>query len=93
MEIPASVLMATGTYAYVAIKGSLYANDSAVFGLNEVETKALVKKFSNSQREVINGILLSAPPIQVVNALGQLGYRVVCTTGEAEVVWTMQREV
>lgn len=93
MDIPTSVLMATTTYAYVVVKGSVYASDSAVFGLNEIETKALVKKFSNSHKEVINGVLLKAPPLDIVNALGQLGYRVVATTGEAEVVWTLQREV
>ncbi|XP_056647846.1 uncharacterized protein LOC130901079 [Diorhabda carinulata] len=93
MDIPTSVLLATTTYAYVVVKGSIYASDSAVFGLNEIETKALVKKFSNSQKDVINGVLLKAPPLDIVNALGQLGYRVVATTGEAEVVWTLQREV
>ncbi|KAG5892947.1 hypothetical protein JTB14_014999 [Gonioctena quinquepunctata] len=85
--------MSTGTSAYVAVKGSLHAADSAVFGLDNVEIKALVKKFSDSKKEVINGILLQAPPMDVVNALGQLGYRVIATTGEAEVVWTMQRDV
>lgn len=85
--------MSSGNHAYVAVKASLHATDSAVFGLNEEEIKALMKKFSNNRLEVINGILLKAPPIDVINALGQLGYRVVATTGEAEVVWTMQRDI
>lgn len=85
--------MSSGNFAYVAVKASLHASDSAVFGLNEVEFKALVKKFSNYQKEVINGVLLKASPMEVVNALGQLGYRVVATTGEGEIVWTMQRDV
>lgn len=94
MEIPANILMSSGMYAYVAIKASVHATDSAVFGLNDDETNALSKKFNNSvKKEIINGILLKAPPIDVVNALGQLGYKVVTTTGEAEVVWTMQREL
>ncbi|CAH1955828.1 unnamed protein product [Acanthoscelides obtectus] len=80
-------------FTYVAVKASLYASDSSVFGLDEAETKALVKKFSNYQKPVINGILLKAAPMEVVNALSQLGYRVVATTGEAEIVWTMQREI
>lgn len=95
-DIPASVLMPSGNYAYVVVKGSLHATDSAVFGLNDVETRALRKKYSytqNEAREVINGVMLRAPPVEVVNALGQLGYKVVATTGEAEVIWTMQREV
>lgn len=93
MELPANLLMTTGTYAYVAVKGSLHADDCAVFGLNEAEEKALVKKFAGFQKSVINGILVKASPVQVVNALGQLGYRVVATTGEAEIVWTMQRDI
>lgn len=93
MDIPASILMANVNHAYVAVKASLHATDSAVFGLNEEEIKALTKKFSDYSKEVINGVLLKAAPMDVVNALGQLGYRVVATTGEAEIVWTMQREV
>lgn len=85
--------MSSGNYAYVAVKASIHAADSSVFGLNEEEIKALVKKFSDYHKQVINGILLKAAPIDVVNALGQLGYRVVATTGEAEIVWTMQRDI
>lgn len=85
--------MSTGTYAYVAVKGSIHSGDCTVFGLNEAEEKALVKKFSGVKKDVINGILLKSSPLQLVNALGQLGYRVVATTGEAEIVWTMQRDV
>lgn len=85
--------MSSGNHAYVAVKASIHAADSAVFGLNEEEIKALLKKFSNKHQEVINGILLNVTPMEVVNALGQLGYKVVATTGEAEIVWTMQREI
>lgn len=93
MEIPASLLMSSGTFAYVAVKASLHAADCAVFGLNNDEIVALVKRFENYRKDIINGILLKANPIQAVNALGQLGYRVVATTGETEVVWTMQRDL
>ena len=93
MEIPASLLMSSGTYAYVAVKASIHASDSAVFGLYDDEIKALVKRFSEYRKEIINGVLLKASPLEVVNALGQLGYRVVATTGEAEVIWTMQRDI
>jgi hypothetical protein len=37
--------------------------------------------------------LFPGPPIQVINTLSELGYKVVCSTGDAEVVWTLQREV
>lgn len=94
MDIPANILMSSGMYAYVAVKASVHASDSAVFGLNDDEINALCKKYNNSVRkDVINGILLKAAPIEVVNSLGQLGYKVVTTTGEAEIVWTMQREL
>lgn len=94
MEIPANILMSSGMYTYVAVKASIHATDSAVFGLNDDEINALSAKYNASVRkDIVNGILLKAAPITVVNALGQLGYKVVCTTGEAEVIWTMQREL
>ncbi|CAG9825481.1 unnamed protein product [Phaedon cochleariae] len=92
MEIPASLLVTTGTFVYVAVKGSLHSSDTSVFGLCEVEVKALVKRFSNKQKEVINGIILEAPPIVVINALSQLGYRVVATTGASQSLDEMEFE-
>lgn len=93
MEIPASLLVSSGMYAYVAVKASIHATDSAVFGLNDVELNALVKRFHNYRKDIINGTLLKATPIELINALAEIGYRVVATTGEAEVVWTLQRDV
>jgi hypothetical protein len=43
--------------------------------------------------ELIYVWLFPGPTIQVINTLSELGYKVVCSTGEAEVVWTLQREV
>lgn len=93
MEIPASLLMSSGMHTYVCVKASLHAADSAVFGLNQAEKKAITKRFHDYQKEVVNGILVKGPAIEVVNALGELGYKVVGTTGEAEIVWTMQRDL
>lgn len=94
MEIPANILMSSGVYAYVAVKASVHSDESAVFGLNEDEVNALSKKYNNCVRkDVINGVLLKAPPMNIINALGQLGYKVVTSTGEAEVIWTLQREL
>lgn len=96
MDLPvsaASLLESSGTHAYVAVKASIYAEDSAVFGLNEVEKNALVKRFQNYQKPITNGVLIKGPPIDIVNALGELGYRVVASTGEAEILWTMQRDL
>lgn len=36
--------------------------------------------------------LISGTPFSVINALAELGYRVICSTGETEILWTMQRE-
>lgn len=80
-------------HAYVAVKASLHAADSSVFGLNDEELNALVKRFHNYRKDIINGILLKATPIEIINALAELGYRVVGTTGETEIVWTMQRDL
>lgn len=92
MEIPDSVLMCT-THTYVAIKASLHASTTAVFGLSREEDSALTKRFKNFRQEIPNGVLLKESPIAVVNALSELGYKVVGTTGESEIVWTMQRDV
>lgn len=82
----------SGLFAYVAIKASLHSESCAVFGLNDVEISALSKRYK-SENEVINGTLFRAPPMTLVNALSLLGYKVVATTGEAEIVWTMQRDL
>lgn len=82
-----------GTFTYVAVKGSLHASESAVFGLNADEVKAITKRFPSSTTECVNGIRIKAAPLDVINSLSLLGYKVVCTTGEIEVVWTLQREV
>jgi len=37
--------------------------------------------------------VFAGPPIAVINTLSELGYEVVSSTGEAEVVWTLRREV
>lgn len=94
MEAPSNITLPTcTTFVYVAVKASLHAKATAVFGLNKQEEIALTKHFDNFSQEVINGVLLKGAPIQIVNALAELGYKVIGTTGESETVWTMQREV
>lgn len=36
---------------------------------------------------------IAGPPFSIINALAELGYRVICSTGEAEILWTLQREL
>lgn len=79
---------------YVAVKASLYDRDCSVFGLTQDEQSALHKKFNTvPPREVINGFSLQAPAIQIVNALSELGYRVVSCAGESQLTWTLAREI
>lgn len=85
--------MSSGMHAYVAVKASLHAEHSSIFGLNEIETNALVKRFNSYRKDVVNGILLKGSPIEIINALGELGYRVISSTGETDIVWTLQRDI
>ncbi|CAH2104640.1 unnamed protein product [Euphydryas editha] len=78
---------------YIAIKGSLHANDSSVFGLRHEEIKAIIQKFPGSGSNVVNGVTIKANALQAINALCQLGYKVICSTGETEITWTLQRDI
>lgn len=77
---------------YVAIKGSLHASDCSVFGLGEEEIRAISKKYPGSG-VVVNGVSLKANVVDAINSLAQLGYKIIASTGEAEITWTLQREV
>lgn len=79
---------------YVAVKASLYDRDCSVFGLTPDEQSALHKKFNTvTPREVINGFSLQSPALLIVNALSELGYRVVCCSGESQLTWTLARDI
>lgn len=80
-------------FYYIFIKGSLYSPDSAVFGLEAQEIQALANKFQSPCKQIENGIMFKKPAYEVINALSQLGYRVISTCGETETLFTMQREV
>ncbi|XP_018301672.1 uncharacterized protein [Mycetomoellerius zeteki] len=81
-------------FYYVGVKASPFAADSTVFGLTPKEVSALRCRFelSPGSVNVVNGIRLKGTPFSVINALAELGYRVICSTGEAEVLWTLQRD-
>ncbi|XP_026271616.1 uncharacterized protein LOC113201872 isoform X4 [Frankliniella occidentalis] len=83
--------MASSFY-YVAIKGALASSDCDAFGLDPEEISALTKRFPNSKAVVTNGLSIKGPPLTVINTLCQLGYKVVSSTGEIEITWTLQRE-
>ncbi|CAG9784424.1 unnamed protein product [Diatraea saccharalis] len=74
---------------YIAIKGSLHATDCSVFGLQEEVVKNLAKKYE----PVINGFSISANVLNAINSLSQLGYKIVSSTGESEITWTMQKDI
>ncbi|KAI5641482.1 hypothetical protein NE865_06239 [Phthorimaea operculella] len=89
----ATIPIEEDTLYYAAIKGSLYANDCSVFGLKQEEVKALSKKFPGSGLEVVNGFTVKANVLATINSLAQLGYKIVSSTGETEITWTLQREI
>lgn len=93
VTIPVPIVNNEGTYAYVTVKGSLHDRSCSVFGLNDTEIQALSKRFENSVKPVVNGVMVSTPPLVMLNTLAQLSYKVVCSCGEAEICWTMQREI
>lgn len=78
---------------YTAIKGSLHATDCSVFGLGPEEVKALTKKYPGSGVGVVNGVMIKTNVINAINSLAQLGYKVASSTGEAEITWTLQRDL
>lgn len=80
-------------FYYVFVKGSLYSPDAAVFGLEPAEIHAISKKFNSPCKEVENGIMFKKSVVEVINALAQLGYRVISTCGEGETMFTLQREL
>lgn len=82
-----------GIFVYLAVKGSLHSGDCAVFGLNDVERAALKKRFPGEKTQLLNGTHVSGQVLQVINALSELGYQVVTSTGEAEITWTLRREI
>lgn len=77
---------------YIAVKGSLHANDCSVFGLGDEEVRALSKKFPGTG-VVVNGVAIKANVLEAMNSLAQLGYKIISSTGETEITWTLQRDI
>lgn len=88
----ANIPMSEDGVVYVAVKGSLHANDCSVFGLGLEEIKALTKKYPGSG-SVVNGVAIKTNVLELINCLSQLGYKVISSTGEAEITWTLQRDI
>ncbi|XP_078050849.1 uncharacterized protein LOC144477207 [Augochlora pura] len=84
-------------YYYIGVKASPFAKDSVVFGLKDNEVLALAKRFQSSDyiKTVENGVIIQGAPFSVINALAELGYRVISSTGggTSDTLWTMQREL
>ncbi|XP_050675947.1 uncharacterized protein LOC126972879 isoform X2 [Leptidea sinapis] len=88
----ANIPMSEDGAVYIAIKGSLHANDCSVFGLGVDEITALTKRYPGSGA-VVNGVTMKTNVLQLINSMSQLGYKVVSSTGEAEITWTLQRDI
>lgn len=82
-----------GIYAYISIRGILSGDDCTVFGINLEEKLALQKRFTFSSIEICHGAVIKSNVFQVMNSLSKLGYKVVCSSGEKDTTWTMQREI
>lgn len=93
VTIPVPIVHNEGTYTYVTVKGSLHDRSCSVFGLNDTEIQALSKRFESGIKSVVNGVMVAASPMTMMNTLAQLSYKVICSCGEAEICWTMQREI
>ncbi|XP_016973253.1 uncharacterized protein LOC108040325 [Drosophila rhopaloa] len=93
VTIPVPILQSEGNFAYITVKGSLHDYTCTIFGLNQAEVQALSKRFESGVKACVNGIMVAVPPMVMLNTLAQLSYKVVCSCGEAEICWTMQREV
>ncbi|XP_017043802.1 uncharacterized protein LOC108089865 [Drosophila ficusphila] len=93
VTIPVPILQSEGNFAYITVKGSLHDTTCTIFGLNQAEIQALFKRFESGVKACVNGIMVAVPPMVMLNTLAQLSYKVVCSCGEAEICWTMQREV
>ncbi|KAH8261856.1 hypothetical protein KR038_005542 [Drosophila bunnanda] len=93
VTIPVPILQSEGNFAYITVKGSLHDYTCTVFGLNQAEVQALSKRFESGVKPCVNGIMVAVSPMVMLNTLAQLSYKVVCSCGEAEICWTMQREV
>lgn len=82
-----------GIYSYISIRGVPSGDDCSVFGLSLEESLALQKRFTFSSIEIMHGNMIKSNVFQVMNSVSKLGYKVVCSSGEKEIVWTMQREI
>lgn len=78
---------------YIGVKASPFSSDTTIFGLLPEEVTALRCRFPlSSCTDVVNGTMFKGPPFAIINALAELGYRVTCSAGETEILWTLQRE-
>ncbi|KAL0123618.1 hypothetical protein PUN28_005853 [Cardiocondyla obscurior] len=81
-------------FYYIGVKASPFAPECVVFGLSPKEVSAIRSRFplSPANADILNGVKIKGAPFSVINALAELGYRVICSAGESETLWTLQRE-
>lgn len=58
-----SQLSIMSEHYYIAVKASLHASDTSVFGLEPVEITALFERFPGSSKDIINGVLIKGTNI------------------------------
>lgn len=87
------VMAQDGIYAYISIRGVLSGDDCTVFGISLEEKLAIEKRFTTSSLPINHGMTIKSNVFQVLNSMSKLGYKVVCSSGDKEIIWTMQREI
>jgi len=81
---------------YIAIKGSLFATETYIFGINEAHFQAEAQRLGVADLTVqpcVNGVILNREPMYVVNLVARFGYDVIAASGGQECMWTLRRRI
>jgi hypothetical protein len=75
-----------GFYSFLNVLGTTYCDIHK-------ETTISFQRKGIFLVELIYVWLFAGHPIQVINTLSELGYKVICSTGDSHITWTLQRKV
>ncbi|XP_037075201.1 uncharacterized protein LOC119096414 isoform X2 [Pollicipes pollicipes] len=81
---------------YIAVKGSLFATETYIFGINDSHFQEEALKLGVTDLTVspcVNGVILNRDPMYVVNLVSRFGYEVIAASGGQECMWTMRRTI
>ncbi|XP_043227607.1 uncharacterized protein LOC122384345 isoform X1 [Amphibalanus amphitrite] len=81
---------------YIAVKGSLFAVETYIFGINDSHFTEEAQKLGVTDLTVsqcVNGVILNRDPMYVVNLVARFGYEVIAASGGQECMWTLKRTI